>query len=202
MARFVAMLAVLVCLGVPAACVGRPSAEGACRAFLSRLDSIAQGKDHVTVPTTEDFDNFTDSEGQFLVATLDFSRALSVDDLPGVSKFAESPDAGDYRCLFARALIERDRVDLAARALVADAVQRESVTSYRIWKWWHYSFEMRPDFADLSRRIGDALFNEFANGTRESRSAIARIFGKEPSAAEISAAEFRALVESPATTGK
>lgn len=192
MTRTVVLLVVLLgsvrCSSSPP----KPTVPDQCAALVNRLRAISAGTEVVSLPPRSEDDPFTDQDRMLLQATEDFAAALGVDQLEAVASFAEAQEADPYQLLFARGMVDRDRVDLAGRIVVAFVVRRPDSASYAVPKWWETSFGSRDDFQELSARLSASFLDEFARGDDHHRLAVARLLGLGAAESKLSPEEFRA----------
>ena len=139
-------------------------------------------------------EDFTERDRMALKVTLDFGRTLTPESYASAVAYALSSDGVTIRWLIARVCVERGHVDDAARLLVLDVSERPDQASYRIWKWWRFSFHRRPDFPALSLQFTDALLHQFETGSSAAKLAVARIFEKGEAEAKLSRAAFEKAI--------
>lgn len=134
------------------------------------------------------------NEEAVLRAMAALSSEISESQLFTVEQFAATEEAEPVVWPLIRLLVEHGRFEAAAGTIVATLQRNPEQRSYRMWKWWDYNFGARADYKELSRKIGDALLNEFAKGPGDRKEVIAEIFGKGPAEAKLTPEQFRGIV--------
>ncbi len=128
------------------------------------------------------------------------SSEIPETQLSTVEQFAATEEAEPVVWPLIRLLVERGRLEAAAGRIVDTLQRNPEQRKYRMWKWWEYNFGDRADYMELSRKIGDALLDEFAKGPNERKEVIVEIFGKGPAEARLTPEQFRGIIsrsESP-----
>ena len=113
--------------------------------------------------------------------------------LEAVANYTKSEEGKPIAWPLGKLLVERGRFDLAADVFVTSLANVDD-KQYGMWKWWEYNFRDRPDYDQLSWKIGDAFVTLFSTSTSANKRVIAEIFGKSAEDAKLSALEFRQMV--------
>lgn len=197
----------VVLIAVLAGCSG--SSQGRAHVFELLRDlrsqiELAAGKDSASLTQGDvelldrahvDRERFAGRDLAAFVLLLRFSESLRETDLPAVEDFGASEDGIEVRWLLAFLLIDKDRLDGAARLIVAALVQMPADNrAYRLWKWWEWSFGPRPDLEMLTRRLSHALLRRFEQGDATERAVVADLFGN-PGMTESDLPAMRASID-------
>lgn len=125
---------------------------------------------------------------------IELNEQVKDDQLRTVEAFALSEEGQPAAWVFARLLVDRNRVDSAANVIVTALISDKDDRRYRMWKWWEHTFGQRKDYKAISRKMTDALLRQFALGGAARKEVIAELFGKGKVEANLTADEFRRAI--------
>ncbi len=98
--------------------------------------------------------------------------------------FDLKPDRG-----FGRRMIRLEALSGDYTQAAIDLVLSQT-TAQKVWEWWKRSLGRRKNFPEMTRRLVEAILQEFHTGGEYFREMVARMFGRHKSAGKLPVGKF------------